>query len=183
MRVLVIYILRAYFLSTSAGVLIARAIPQLRTAFIPYGKTYNAPPQSTTILQRLSNITVPKSYFWHFYLLSTTLSIFWGIQFMSCANGSQLCVSECLGLVNGKALICWMLMFIHGCRRLYETVFVQNASSARMWIGHYLVGGAFYFMMSIAVFAEDLNQTAGISYTQLLLTTRSPAHTIGNKVN
>ena len=161
LRVLVIYVLRAYFLSTSAVVLIARAIPQLRTAFIPYGKTYNGSPNKATILQRLSDITVPKSWFWHFYLLSTTLSIFWVMQFISCANRSQLCISEWLQLVNGRALMCWMLMFVHGCRRLFETIFVQKASSARMWIGHYLVGCAFYFMMSITVFAEGLDRPDG----------------------
>src|SRR5579859_1768824 len=163
LRVLVIYFLRAYFLSTSASVLIIRTIPPLRTAFIPYGKTYNGSPQSAGILQWLSNITVPKSWFWHFYVLSTALSTFWGTQFVLCSNGSQLCVSEWLGFVNGKALICWCLMFIHGCRRLYETLFVQKASSASMWIGHYLVGCTFYIMMSITVFVEGLNRPTGIS--------------------
>jgi 3-oxo-5-alpha-steroid 4-dehydrogenase 3 / polyprenol reductase len=63
------------------------------------------------------------------------------------------------------------MMFLHGVRRLYETMFLQNASSARMWIGHYLVGCAFYLVVSITVFIEDLDRPTGTLDTKISLIT------------
>ena len=171
LRVIVIYILRVYLLLTSASLLIARAIPQLRKAFIPYGKTYNGSPYLTSMPYRLFNISVSKSWFWHFYLLSTSLSIAWGAQFVMCTTGGQLCLYKWLSLINGKTFVCWLLMFLHGVRRFYETVFIQKARSARMWIGHYLVGCAFYSVMSITVFIEGLKRPTGILATKVSLIT------------
>ncbi len=179
LRALVIDILRAYFLLTSASVLIARAIPQFRGAFIPYGKTHNGSSQLNPMLQQLSNINVPKSWFWHFYLLSTSLSIFWGTQFAVCTLGGRSCLSTELSVVNGKAFVSWLLMFLHGVRRLYETMFIQKASFAKMWIGHYLVGCAFYFTMSITVFIEGLDRPIGTLDTKLSLITET---TLGKSI-
>ena len=75
-------------------------------------------------------------------------------------------------MVDGRALLAWGMMFVQGCRRLYESIFIQKASSAKMWIGHYLVGCAFYFMMSLTVLAEDLPRQGGAFCTLSLLMTR-----------
>jgi 3-oxo-5-alpha-steroid 4-dehydrogenase 3 / polyprenol reductase len=147
-----IFIVRAYFLATSVVVLGVRFIPSFRV-FIPYGKTRSDRSKSTSTLQFLSNITVPKSWFWHYYLLSVSLSVFWGIQFFECNTGGS-CMLPWLTKLDGTCLLAWGLMCIQGCRRLYETLYVQRLSEAKMWIGHYAIGCAFYLMMSVAVFAE-----------------------------
>jgi 3-oxo-5-alpha-steroid 4-dehydrogenase 3 / polyprenol reductase len=161
LQLLLIYILRAYFILTSIGVLVVRAIPQLRKAFIPYGKTYNGSRKANSILQRLSDITVPKAWFWHYYFISVTLSVFWGAQFLACSNARKLCVLEWLSYANGTTFLVWGMMLVQGCRRLYESLFMQKLSSARMWIGHYLVGCAFYIMMSLSVLVEGYKPSEG----------------------
>jgi 3-oxo-5-alpha-steroid 4-dehydrogenase 3 / polyprenol reductase len=154
------YTLRAYFVLTSVGVLVARAIPQLRTAFIPYGKTYTGSRKTNSRLQWLSDLTVPKAWFWHYYLISVTLSILWGAYFLGCSKETQFCIFDWLSL-DGKSFLVWVMMLVQGSRRLYESLFIQRGSSARMWIGHYLVGCAFYAMMSLSVFVEGQRRTTG----------------------
>ena len=161
-RTLLIYTLRAYFLSTSASVLIASVVPSLNHAFIPYGKTRTATQSSNSPFHYLSNITVQKAWFWHYYLISVSLSIFWGTQLVVCSNGIQICLLPWLGSVDGRTLIVWAMMLLQGCRRLYESLCIQKLSSARMWIGHYLVGCVFYTMMSVAVLAEGSIIAPGI---------------------
>jgi 3-oxo-5-alpha-steroid 4-dehydrogenase 3 len=149
-----------YFLLTSFGVIVVRIIPSLRAAFIPYGKTLTVQ-KSESLLQWLANITVPKAWFWHYYFVSVVLSGFWGTQFVTCSLDSSLCVSDLLARVDGRTILVWAMMSIQGYRRLYESLYVQKASSARMWIGHYLVGNAFYVTMSIAVLADRTPRAEG----------------------
>jgi 3-oxo-5-alpha-steroid 4-dehydrogenase 3 / polyprenol reductase len=167
LQLLLIYTLRAYFVLTSIGVLVARAIPQLRKAFIPYGKTYNGSRKDNSILQWLSEITVPKAWFWHYYFISVTLSVFWGAQFLACSNAHKLCLLEWLSYADGTTFLVWGMMLIQGSRRLYESLFLQKLSSARMWIGHYLVGCAFYVMMSLSVLVEGCNPPEGIFHSDV----------------
>jgi len=153
---LIIVALRLYFLSTTAAVLLVHFVPPLHRAFIPYGKTRGTPSSSShSVLDRISEITVPKAWFWHYYLVSVSLSICWGFVFVWCSKRSEFCVFPWLRMGNGRAWLVWGMMLVQGCRRLYESLFVLKSSSARMWIGHYLVGCAFYTMMSVAVIAEN----------------------------
>jgi len=160
-RTLLVYAVRAYFLLTSAGVVIARVVPSLRNAFIPYGKTLSRSSQSTWLLQWLTNITVPKSWFWHYYLLSVGMSGFWGAQIQLCCGGSQFFIFEWIGHLQTRTMVLWSIMFVQGCRRLYESLYVLRPSSAKMWIGHYLVGLAFYFAMSIAILVDESPTSRG----------------------
>ena len=153
-RTQLIYALRAYFLSASASVLIAGLVPSLNHAFIPYGKTRTVTQSSNAIIHYISSITVPKAWFWHFYLISMSLSIFWATLFVVCSKDSQTCLLPWLGSVDNRTMILWTMMLMQGCRRLYESLYIQKLSSARMWIGHYLVGCTFYTFMSMAVLAE-----------------------------
>jgi 3-oxo-5-alpha-steroid 4-dehydrogenase 3 / polyprenol reductase len=161
---LIVVGLRSFFLIASAGVLIARAVPFLRTAFIPYGKTRTTPPKSNSyLIQYLSNITVPKAWFWHYYLLSVTLSVVSGFHIVDCSDGAESRIFKNLSMVNGRILLAWGMMFIQGCRRLCESTIIQRPSSARMWIGHYLVGCSFYIMMCPTIFAERPKRMDGSS--------------------
>jgi 3-oxo-5-alpha-steroid 4-dehydrogenase 3 len=148
------YVIRGYFLLTSVGVLVTWIIPPLRVAFVPYGKTLEGVTRGGSLVSWLAGITVPKAWFWHYYALSVALSVFWGLQIVLCSWGSRECVWGSLAMVDGRTIMLWGMMLAQGCRRLYETVYVQRSSPARMWIGHYMVGVAFYVMMSIAVLVE-----------------------------
>ena len=156
------YSIPVYFLATSACVIFVRIVPVLHKAFIPYGKTRTVTQKSSLLLPRLADITVPKNWFWHYYLLSTSLSIFCGIQFAACSRGSCLCLIKSTGAVDGRSWLVWGMLFVQGCRRLYETLLIQKLSSAKMWIGHYLIGCAFYLMMNLAVFLEASPKPGGI---------------------
>jgi 3-oxo-5-alpha-steroid 4-dehydrogenase 3 / polyprenol reductase len=158
---LLVAALRAYFLLTSVGVLIVRVISPLHKAFIPYGKTLNGRRKSESTLQWLANFTVPKSWFWHYYFMSVVLSSLWGTQFVLCCFGSSLCIVESLARVNGRTIMVWGMLFLQGCRRLYESLCMQRPSSARMWIGHYIAGNGFYIMMNMAVLVEGSSRPHG----------------------
>lgn len=151
---LFVLILRLYFLSTSIAVATVHFFPPLHKAFIPYGKTRPPTKAPQSILDGISRLTVPKAWFWHYYLLSVLLSIFWGL---ASAYGSDSPVS--LGIEGARAWLLWAMLLAQGVRRLYESLFVLKVSNARMWIGHYLVGCAFYTAMSLAVIADPTRNT------------------------
>jgi 3-oxo-5-alpha-steroid 4-dehydrogenase 3 / polyprenol reductase len=156
--------LQTYFLLTSVAVIFVRFIPPLRQSFIPYGKTLsNRSRQPPQVFQWLANITVPKNWFWQYYLLSVSLSIFWGYQVLVCSSGESHCFWQKLSHVDGRTTIVWVMMLVQGGRRLCESLFLQRRSTARMWIGHYLVGCAFYTAMSVAVFADGRSRPLGVS--------------------
>jgi len=166
---LVIWALRTYFIATSISVLIARNVPALRRTFIPYGKTRTGnQPSSNSLLRQVAEVTVPKSWFWHYYLVSVSLSIFWATQFVICARGHHNCIMCWLATLDGRSYVLWTMMALQGSRRLYESTWAQKPSAARMWIGHYIVGIAFYVAMSVSVFAENLSRP-----------TSSTPHTMG----
>lgn len=146
-KFLLTFILRLYFVSTSLAVLTVHFLPPLHKAFIPYGKT-RQPTNSKSLLDRISGITVPKAWFWHYYLLSVLLSISCGI---SSAQGANWCP---LGIQGPRGWLVWMMLLVQGIRRLYESLFVLRPSTARMWVGHYLVGCTFYIAMSLAIVAD-----------------------------
>jgi len=161
--------LRISFVATSASVLIARNIPVLRRTFIPYGKTRTGKqPTSNSVLRNLADITVPKYWFWHYYLVSVSLSLFWVAQFAICTRGNRNCLFSWLAALDGRCCILWAMMAVQGGRRLYESVCVQKSSSAKMWIGHYVVGVVFYIAMSLTVFAEASARPIGSTLMRLV---------------
>jgi len=153
--------LQSYFLLTSLVVIFARVIPSLRRSFIPYGKTLASRQQRLSLLEKLANITVPKNWFWHYYFLSMSLSVFWGYRALICSTGNSICLLQILSRIDGTTAIVWAMMFVQGCRRLYESLFIQRKSTARMWIGHYIVGCAFYTAMSFTVFIDGRQRPPG----------------------
>lgn len=148
------YGIRAYFLATSACVVLVCIIPALHKAFIPYGKTRPKTQPPGIFWPWLSDLTVPKRWFWHFYFLSIIMSIACGIQLTACSGGNHLCVLRPMVTVDGRTLLVLGMVLVQGCRRLNETLCVQKLSVTRMWIGHYLAGCAYYVMLNLAVIAE-----------------------------
>jgi hypothetical protein len=148
------FILRLYFLSTSLAVLTVHFLPPLHKAFIPYGKTRQPTTSPKSILDRISGLTVPKAWFWHYYFLSVLLSISWGILSVHGLNGWIW-----LRIEGARGWLVWGMLLVQGARRFYESLFILRASKTRMWIGHYLVGCAFYTAMSLAVIADPPRTT------------------------
>lgn len=100
--------------------------------FLEYGKTLKAHRKDSKhkILDTIMHFTVPKSYFSHFYILSTTLSIITVYNYREYA-------------------ITWLLLF-HSIRRLYETLYIAKyTNKSRMNWSHYAVGLWFYSVIHL----------------------------------
>lgn len=107
------------------SVLIAKLyIPQL----LKYGKTWE---RSTNYW---INLTCSKANFVHFYLISTSLSLF---NLFAFKNLLTVCV------------------FVHSIRRLYECVSVTRWGQSRIHITHYLVGLWFYTLLNLGIMVNN----------------------------
>ena len=139
--------------------------PVLPTAVLElfrYGKTLNGPVQSSLV----GLISVPKSYFTHFYIFSSVY-----IPLLLCltiaeASGRRLpdSVKPTLDLLcttdrtsntsRTSALLALSLLSLQCFRRLYECVAVNQASKSTMNITHYIVGFAHYFCTGTGIVCE-----------------------------
>lgn len=125
--------LEASYLVGLASLLVAK---RLLPEFLKYGKTLpSTSPVQRPRWQRIAYFTVPKSYFAHFYVLSTLFST----------------VTVC---IYPQYLLVWLLLF-HSLRRLYETLYISRYSSqSRMNWSHYVVGLWFYSSLHIILNVE-----------------------------
>ncbi|KAG7662318.1 DFG10 [[Candida] subhashii] len=122
-----------------------------------YGKTSTAttttPNSSPTkkVIQYVSNrLTVPKSWFTHFYITLFSLSTVIYIQQQFNMNQDGISPNQ----VNYKNLsIIQKLLWIQGLRRLAECLTITNFSkTARMNFAHYFIGMAHYIMVSMSCY-------------------------------
>jgi len=123
------------------------------------------------ILDHLAGYTVPHRWFIHFYTLSAILSAFWAYQiwhqgflFRFVATNTSIGPSDSMS-TDMTALV-WALMLIQGVRRLFECIAFAKRSSSKMWIGHWILGLAFYACMSVAVWVEG--SRTSIHFVQLV---------------
>ncbi|CDF88064.1 related to Polyprenol reductase [Zygosaccharomyces bailii] len=124
--------LKATYLIGLASLIVAKL---LLPEFLKYGKTLSKPRGQGPSWQRIAYRTVPKSYFAHFYILSSTLSV----------------ITVCR---YPRHALVWLLLF-HSLRRLYETLYVSQYSiRSRMNWSHYAVGLWFYSSLNIILNVE-----------------------------
>ena len=148
--------------------------PVLPTAVLElfrYGKTLNGPVQSSLV----GLISVPKSYFTHFYIFSSVY-----IPLLLCltiaeASGRNLpdSVKPTLDLLcttdrtsntsRTSALLALSLLSLQCFRRLYECVAVNQASKSTMNITHYIVGFAHYFCTGTGIVCEAPGFASGLA--------------------
>ncbi|KAL7267186.1 hypothetical protein RUND412_010239, partial [Rhizina undulata] len=103
MTLLLPSLLRAFYILSSATILLIHALPASRSRFIAYGKvTHDVPPpasnykkrdqkesaaQSKTLIPKLldflEGFKVPHAFFTHFYVLSVLSSLFWAWQIVT----------------------------------------------------------------------------------------------------
>lgn len=119
-----------------------------------YGKTLNGPVKSSLV----SIISVPKSYFTHFYIFSSVyIPTLLYLSFSHYTTNIPVSPTVISGLdfvcsssrsVNtnpSSIILVLILMTLQVFRRLFECVFINQRSSSTMNITHYIVGFAHYF--------------------------------------
>jgi len=176
--------LRVCYALAAAACLVVDSIPAVRCRFVAYGKTSRTPgaPQSPPerVLDALSAVTVPHSWFGHFYVFSVLSSLFWGAQlathgsvyrYLADSRMSSYWAGVSPGTANGggmrieQVVLVWMAMLLQGIRRSYECLFVQRPSKSAMSVLHYLLGMAFYCSTGIGVWIEGTDAIDSFDYT------------------
>ncbi|KAK8115042.1 3-oxo-5-alpha-steroid 4-dehydrogenase [Apiospora kogelbergensis] len=181
---------QAFFVLAAAGVLAVAATPEsARRLLLEYGpRQAKTPPPAaagvaTSKAASSSHFTeliawftsmgnIPHSWFKHFYILSVCSSLFWAAQYLS--NGviiTFLAQAQAENLktsmTTNQAVLTWLLMFMQGCRRLFECFAVLRPSASKMWIVHWVLGMAYYACMNVSVWIEastSLLQTGKLSF-------------------
>ena len=170
MLALVIWTIRAFYLLSSFAILTVGRVPALADSFLAYGARseqevnedneksakQNRPLVGIKLLDCLATFTVPHTWFKHFYVFSLSCSLvlcsmFYYLDYVEAAvlQGQNLDI----------AVFCSLLMLLQGSRRLLECIYVTRPGSSRMWIGHYAIGLAFYFVTNIAVWVDHVKPT------------------------
>ena len=109
-------------------------------------------------------VRVPHDYFKHFYVVSVLSSSFWLYQIITKGAAVRLfCPRKHHGdnlksMSVDQIILTWSLMLIQGVRRLIESTLLTKPSTSKMWIGHWILGMAFYVAMGMAVWIEGASQ-------------------------
>jgi 3-oxo-5-alpha-steroid 4-dehydrogenase 3 len=115
-----------------------------------------------SLLDHLATYQVPHGYFTQFYVVSVVSSVFWLVQILMNGRVFTTIVSlkssadDAPSMSSAKLALTWSLMTAQVIRRLYESITLAKPSQAQMWVGHWLVGIAFYLAMSVAVWVEGI---------------------------
>lgn len=143
---LLLVIVHFYFSLTVLVVLIVHLWSDNLRPLIVYGKTSSTLEhrQFSGFITTLASWSVPRSWFKHFYIVSSTTG-FMILMAYKCL--------EPIGRLNAA------LFLTHSLRRTLETVFIDRPSGSTMWIGHYLVGLMFYVFTNLAMVAEHIVDT------------------------
>jgi 3-oxo-5-alpha-steroid 4-dehydrogenase 3 len=114
---------------------------------------------------------VPHTWFKHFYILSTCCSIFWGFQRYIDGTVFQyledyVSLSRPSPITDLQQLCLWSLVFSQSIRRLYESYAYAKPSKSSMWIGHWIMGLGFYFLINIAIWVESIPESSNMDPQQ-----------------
>jgi len=141
----------AYWTIGCVSVILSLIVPQFEEMSL-YGKLRDP---------KQIGLTVPKSWFTHFYVIAVSWSfllliasiydknlIMEGIHFAISEDsliGIHLCTRTHLTEDRQTDLVALALFAVHACRRLYESVFLSvYSTAARMHISGYIIGTTFY---------------------------------------
>jgi len=167
---------QAFFIVATTATAGVNAVPPLRKPFVVYGARAvrttteaNADVRRRQALQGpvdalldlAAKLQVPHSWFLHFYALSVACSIFWAWQLVTKGMVFSFLVHQTtwnrnVSMTIHQIALTWSVFFLHGCRRLCESILFAKPSNAKMSLAPYVVGMAFYFFMGIAVWVEGL---------------------------
>lgn len=118
------------------------------------------------LVDSLSSFEVPHGWFKHFYIVSVSFSMFWLLEiarkgWICNFIASDVAVKHEQTMTLEQTCLLWLLMLAQGVRRAYECHVLNARSSSTMWMGHWLVGLAFYAAMSVAVWVEGSREYQG----------------------
>jgi 3-oxo-5-alpha-steroid 4-dehydrogenase 3 len=138
-------------------------LPTFILELFRYGKTLNGPVQSSFV----GLISVPKSYFTHFYIFSSVyIPLLLGVACVQYTQGGppaprgarghdRVCTEPRTAPTPPAAVLLVLSLLSLQCfRRLYECVYVNQPSKSTMNITHYIVGFAHYFCAGTGVLCE-----------------------------
>lgn len=139
------------------------------------------PKQSFSILSAIASLQVPHAWFTYFYVISVASSIFWAHQILTRgfvfrillsqhaqASSSSDENSHVPEMTLNQVVLAWSFMALQGTRRLYESITLAKPSQAKMWVGLWVIGVAYYIVMGIAVWIEGLGERDLLSPRDLL---------------
>lgn len=169
---------RSFYIFASYAIIIVRFIPDLQYRFLDYGARSSEKRKDHTtrssalprwlqlqldpLLDVATDVTVPHSWFYHFYLVSSICTAIWSGIIIRGYEPQLLSPKWSLSHPwEARTKLCMLLMQVQGLRRLYECLFMSKPSKSRMWIGHYVIGIAFYLVTNVAIWLES-----GMSFIQ-----------------
>lgn len=142
-------------------------IPSFRTHIMNYGSRSTSPsttvssPNSKTPLEYIAAIKVPHTWFAHYYMISTASSIFWAQQILTRGPVFRFLAAHSQAssqLTANQVLLAWSMMFFQGMRRLYESLTLMKPTQAKMWVGLWAIGIAYYIAMGLSVWIEGISK-------------------------
>lgn len=146
-------------------------VPALRSRFLEYGARTATKPEKdtrtgeagasnalTAVLDNVARLRVPHSWFTSFYAVSVTSSLFWGAELLIKGPAFRA-LASCVpvtkaSMTSSQVTVVWAMMLAQGSRRLYECLAFSRPSQSQMWLGHWILGIAFYVGTGIAVWIE-----------------------------
>lgn len=137
-------------------------LPEFVLELFRYGKTLNGPAKTTFVKM----ISVPKSYFTHFYIFSSIYVPASLAAVLYCYHSGQfpellsqaldfVCTSDREEATTAPRLVLVLaLLSLQVFRRLYECLVINQPSNSTMNITHYIVGYAHYFCATTGFVSE-----------------------------
>lgn len=122
---------------------------------------------------------MPHSWFASFYITLVSCQIFWAQQIIT--HGLFfVAISENMGsrkesMTPSQIKVVFAGLTIQGIRRVNESFAISKPSASRMWIGHWVLGIAFYVATSIAIWVEGVPVLRTHSYGVKDLTFTGPS--------
>ena len=141
-------------------------MPWVRNRYVAYGSRTPAQKpgaeEKKSILGLIVDLPaypVPHWWFLHYYILSVSMSVLWGYQIFTRGSIVQWLARRAPGDIPSsmplsRVYLLWALMGAQGCRRLYESVYYMKPSKSTMPLSIYLIGIAYYLMVSVGVWIE-----------------------------
>ena len=171
-------LLHCFYFAATAVMCVVYIVPALHSRLLQYGarKSYTVgrtrlklvvddrPPYMTPILSsffdRIEALQVPHGWFFHFYVVSTAMLLFWLQQAYNSGTALMFITSlespRTMPMTSAQLMTVWVLMSLQSIRRLSESLFLSKASNTTMWIGHYVMGLAFYVAVNISLWIEGI---------------------------
>ncbi|XP_044724275.1 3-oxo-5-alpha-steroid 4-dehydrogenase domain-containing protein [Hirsutella rhossiliensis] len=195
---------QTFFLATAAAVLAVQILPRhLRAALTEYGarrpdddsdESRNDKKQSVQSRDLIASLAdlirrygqVPHSWFWHYYIVSLSWTVFWAWQYLFRGSAMETLAraqtqaeagSDAPSTHMGRVFLAWSMLALQGARRLYECFRVVKPGRTPMLPAHWILGLAFYTVMNTAVWIHGSGPIIASWKSRdppVLLTTRVP---------